>query len=150
MERRQADILIGDLATQLGIPTLALDENNMCMLAIDDAQQTVSIAYDPTAGSFNLVTCLDAIAPSPARIALALAANFERPSAGGASLAIEPSSGTFVLQRRWLTPDLGVGGLPGALLAFLDEAGAWTGRLASIDEAAPTASGPAHGMGLRA
>jgi len=151
MDRRQADILVADLAAQLGSTALALDENGMCVLGIDNEKMMVSIGYNRAAGALELIASLNTVEPSPARIAAALMANFERPSGDAASLATEPSSGTFVLQRRWLTPDLGDGGLPGALLAFLTEADAWNKRLAEVaDDPDPAARGPAPDAGVRA
>jgi hypothetical protein len=150
MDRGQADILVGDLAQQLGVPTLALDENGMCILAIDEGKVIVSIGYNRAAGSLDLMVCLDRVDPSPARVATALRANFERASGSAASLAAEPSTGAFVLQRRWFTPDLGDGGLPAAVLSFIDEAEAWTARLNEVGNVVSENTLPSGLLGVRA
>ena len=149
MDRAQADILVGDLAQHMGIPALALDENGMCIVTLGEREggAIVSLGFNADAGSIDLMTCLADVDPTFERIVEALAANLGR--AGGSVLAAEPSTGAFVLQRRCSGPDLGDGGLPGALLAFVEEAKAWTHWLASIGTA-QTEAVPARAQGLSA
>jgi Tir chaperone protein (CesT) family len=136
MDRGQADVLVSDLAKQLGIATLAFDENGMCVLALEEGDESVvvSIGHNPGAGSIDLMACLHRVEPSPARIAAALMANFDTPRGGGVTLAAEGSTGAFIVQRRYFGPDLGDGGLPEAVVSFVDDATAWTERLTAIDD----------------
>jgi hypothetical protein len=148
MDRGQADVLVSDLAKAMGIAELALDENGMGILSIEDGAIIVSIGYNQGAGSLDLMSCLDSVDPTPARIAAALAANFDNDIPGGAKLAAEPTTGAIVLQRRCAGTDLGPEGLPAVVSQFVDQAEAWTKRLLEIDAdaaAAPAADGPLPG-----
>lgn len=152
MDRGQANVLVGDLATALGIPTLALDDDGMCILRLEEGEESVivSIGHNPGAGSLDLMACLSRVEPSPARVAAALRANFDAGS--GISLAAEGSTGAFIVQQRYFSPDLGDGGLPAAVSSFVDEAVAWTQQLLAVeglDEEAGAAERPAA-MGIRA
>jgi hypothetical protein len=153
MDRGQANVLVGDLATALGIPTLALDDDGMCILQLEEGEETVivSIGHNPGAGSLDLMACLSRVEPSPARVAAALRANFDA-AGSGVSLAAEGSTGAFIVQQRYFSPDLGDGGLPAAVSSFVDGAVAWTQRLLAVeglDEEAGAAERPAA-MGIRA
>ena len=119
----------------MGIPALALDESGMCVLALEEGEERVivSIGHNAAAGSIDLMACLGNVEPSPARVAEALAANFLSPTAS-VSLAAEPSTGAFIVQRRYSGPDLGDGGLPAALIGFVDDAAAWAKRLGDVGD----------------
>jgi len=83
-------------------------------------------------------------------------ANFRWSGPGCETLAVDPTSGAFVLQRRYVGPDLLEGGLAGAVRELLAQAERWTGTLAAIaDRAAPEEPGEDRrgmppGGGLRA
>jgi hypothetical protein len=153
MDRGQADILVGDLAKALGISSLVLDEGGMCILQLEEGQDSVlvSIGHNAGAGSLDLMACLPGVEPSPARVAAALLANFDA-DGGGATFAAEESTGALVLQRRYFGPDLGDGGLPGAVGAFADEAIAWTKEFLAIEGLSETAGAEERraGVGIRA
>jgi len=152
MDRGQANVIVGDLARAMGIEALALDDNGMCVVALEEGADkvVVSIGHNAGAGALDLMACLDTVDPSPQRVAEALIANF-RSAPAAVTLAAEPSTGAFVVQRRYYARDLGDGGLPEALIAFVTEAMAWTRHLQEIadDEPAPSRSRSAS-IGLRA
>lgn len=155
MDRGQADIVVADLGRQLGIASLALDESGMGILALDESGMIVSFGYNPNAGTIDLMTCLDRVEPSPARSLAAMRANFGWSAAGCQTLAIDQSTGAFVLQRRYGGADLVEGGLAGAVEGLVAEAERWTQRLASIadrpsQDPAPQANGGLRPGGLRA
>src|SRR5436190_22926273 len=101
MDRGQADIVVADLARHLGIAGLALDESGMGILALDESGVIVGFGYNPNAGTLDLMICLDKVEPSPARSLAALRANFGWSGEGCETLAVDPSTGAFILQRRY-------------------------------------------------
>jgi hypothetical protein len=136
MDRGQADVIVADLAREVGIASLALDQEGFGIVAFDST--VIAIGYNKAAGSLDLMTCLDSVTPSPARAVEAMRANFRWTGAGCETLAVDPASGAFVLQRRYVGPDLLEGGLPGAVRELLAQAGHWTARLSAIaDRASP-------------
>jgi hypothetical protein len=153
MDRGQADVLVSDLAKGIGIPTLALDEGGMCILALEEGEErvVVSIGHNAGAGSLDLMCCLDSVEPSPRRNAEALIANADSPPGGAVTLAAEPKTGAYVIQRRYFGPEFDDGGLPGAVVSFVDDALAWAKRLNAIeDEPQPHEVPSLQGMNLRA
>jgi hypothetical protein len=151
VDRGQADIIVADLGRELGMPGLALNDEGMGILALDQGAAIVAIGYDKTAGTIDLMTCLAEVEPSPARSLAALRANFSSRGPGCEILAVDPSSGAFVLQRRYGGQDLVEGGLAGAVQGLLTRAEQWTRRLASLAGPGTTYSQPApSGRGIRA
>jgi hypothetical protein len=151
MERGQADVLVSDLATAMGIADLKLGDDGMCLLSFDESRIIVSIGFNARTGSLDLMSCLDEVTPSPAGVAAALQANFDS-GASGLVVAAEPSTGAIVVQRRYFSPDLGDGGLPAVVSAFVDDAEAWARRLGepAAEAAAPErAAMPSFPMGIR-
>jgi hypothetical protein len=139
LDRGQANVIVADLARETGIADLALDADGFGIVAFDST--IVGIGYNQTAGSLDLMTCLDDVEPSPARAVAAMRANFRWSGPGCETLAVDPKSGAFVLQRRYVGPDLVDGGLPGAMRELLAQAGRWTRTLNAIaDRAAADAS----------
>jgi hypothetical protein len=153
MDRGQADVLVGDLAGAMGISALALDEGGMCILALEEGPERVivSIGHNAGAAALDLMCCLDSIDPSARRNAEALIANFDSPPEGAVTLAAEPKTGAYVVQRRYFGPEFGDGGLPAAVVAFVDDALAWAKRLNAIeDEPQPHPVGSLKDLNLRA
>ena len=132
MNREQADIVVADLGRHLGIAGLALDESGMGILALEDGALVIAIGHNPRRGSIELMTCLADVEPSPARSLAALRGNFGLEKPGCETIGVDPASGAFVLQRRYLGQDLVEGGLIGALEGLVDNAKAWTRRLLAI------------------
>ncbi len=135
----------------MGIADLRLGDDGMCLLSFEDGKVIVSIGFNARVRSLDLMACLDEVTPSPAGIADALRANFDS-GPGGVVIAAEPSTGALVVQRRFFTPDLGDGGLPAVVSAFVDDAEAWAKRLgepAEPEAAAERPAMPAFPMGIR-
>jgi hypothetical protein len=135
----------------MGIADLKLGDDGMCLLSFEDGKIIVSIGFNARARSLDLMSCLDEVTPTPAGIAEALWANFENGPAG-LVVSAEPSTGAMVVQRRYFGSDLGDGGLPAAVSAFIDDAEAWARRLGErAAEKAPAerAAMPSFPMGIR-
>lgn len=151
MEREQADVLVSDLAAAMGIADLKLGDDGLCLLSFEDGRIIVSIGFNARANSLDLMSCLDEVTPTPAGIAEALQANFDN-GPNGLLVAAEPSTGAMAVQRRYYGPDLGDGGLPAAVSAFVDDAEAWAKRLGEPAREAATEERPAmpsFPMGIR-
>jgi hypothetical protein len=144
MDRGQADILVSDLAKALGIEALKLDDGGMCILALEEGAErvVVSIGHNAGAGALDMMCCLDSVDPSPRRNAEALIANADSPPTGSVTLAAEPKTGAYIVQRRYFGPEFDDGGLPAAVVAFVDDALAWAKRLNEIED-----EQPAHQVG---
>jgi hypothetical protein len=132
MDRGQSDIVVADLGLQLGIPGLALNDDGMGILSLDEGAVIVAIGFNKQAGSIDLMTCLDKVDASPARSVAALRANFGWDAPGCETLAVDPLTGAFVLQRRYFGQDLVDGGLAGAVQGLVAQAERWTRRLTSM------------------
>lgn len=149
MDRGQAEALVTELGTQLGIPGLALDERGSATLAIDEGAVIVTLGHNPRAGAIDLMVCLDEIEPSGAQLGRLLVANFGWTATDGAAFALEPASGALVLQRRCFADELGRRGLRQILEGFVGTAEAWAKRLfvAASGTAGEDAGAfnPAHG-----
>ena len=130
MDRGQADVIVADLARETGIADLALDAEGFGILAVDSS--IIAIGYNKQTGSLDLMTCLDGVVPSPARAVEAMRANFRWSGPGCETLAFDRASGSFVLQRRYVGPDLVDGGLPAAIRELVAQAGHWTERLGAV------------------
>ena len=153
MDRGQADIVVADLGRELGIPALALNDDGMGILVLDESATVVAIGYNQVAGTLDLMTCLAEVESSPARSLAALRANFGSRGPGGETLAVDPTSGAFVLQRRYGGQDLVESGLAGAVRGLLAHAEQWTRQFASLAGPRSGASGNAaraSGGGIRA
>jgi hypothetical protein len=151
VDRGQADIVVADLARHLGLGALALNDDGMAVLALDDSI-IVAVGYNQPAGSLDLMTCLDSVEPSPARRLAALKGNFgSKP--GGQTVAVDPATGAFVLQRRYFGQDLVEEGLAGAVQDLVEQAGRLSRRLSALaGPDKPGEHGDPHGQpfGLRA
>jgi Tir chaperone protein (CesT). len=123
---------VADFGRELGIAGLALNDDGMAIFALDDGAAVVAIGFNKPAGALDLMVCLADVDPSPARSLAALRANFGSRGPGCETFATDPSSGAYVLQRRYVGPDLVEGGLAGAVHELLDGAQRWTARLNAI------------------
>jgi hypothetical protein len=148
MDRHQADALVSRLGDGLGIAELGLDDGGTCTLVIDNGAIIVSLGHNAAAGALDLMTCLDQIDPTPANLSRALQANFSWRGTGGATFAMEPGAGSFVLQRRLDGAEATQDGLKAALEALVAAAEAWTKRLSEQqtgEDAAERAAPPPLG-----
>jgi hypothetical protein len=142
--RAKADVLIAELATTLGIPELALDEDGTLALDMDD-RFLVTLGLDEPARALVLMApILGTEGPKPrAFLEEALVGNFMWQATLGATLAIDETSGAMVLHRRLPLDGLAIPDLEQAVEAFVNATEAWSdlaGRhLAGGDGAAPDA-----------
>ncbi len=144
IDRANADLLIAEIGSKLGIADLTLDTRGETGLAIDNGAITLRIAFDDATGGYDILVPLSGVEPSPTRLQHALSANFcWRPTMGG----------TFGLDRarnelslRWHCPgaDLDAAGLLRALDDAVAQADAWTTALAAMDPAMPASADAAR------
>jgi Tir chaperone protein (CesT) family len=129
MDRKQANALIQELGERVGLPQLSLDDAGTALVAIDDGAVIVTFGHNAKAGTIEMMTCLDEIAPSGEVLLEALSANFAWFGTNGATFAVDPNSDALVLQRRCNSADVANGGLFAALEALVASAAVWSKRL---------------------
>jgi hypothetical protein len=134
MERAQADRLIAELGAKIGVPDMKLNAAGICTLSFDGGAVVVTITCDPAAGGLDLSTGLRDVAPTPARLARALAANFCWRPVDGAIFALDRDNGRLQLRRRCPGEGLDLKGLLAVLERFVKHALAWTKILGELDE----------------
>lgn len=123
MNREQADSLIRQLGTAIGMTELALDDAGMCLLALED-DTVITIGYDITSKQLILMSPLDAVEPTELVLRNMLIANFLWHGTEGATLALNPGGRVALLQRA--VPDtVDVPGLQAAFEAFALQARKW-------------------------
>jgi hypothetical protein len=144
MDRAAADLHVAELGKRLGMPGLALGEDGMCILSIDDGVLLPTIGYNQRTGTLDVMICMDEAVPSGRQLYRLLAANFAWTRSEGATFAVEPGSGALVVQRRCGPDDLAHGLMP-VLEGLTALATHWTKHLT---EAEP--NGPALSDGLQA
>ena len=144
MDRDQVDTLVTRLGEGLGIPDLALDDAGTCTLVIDNGAVIVNLGHNSGAGALDLMTCLDRVEPSSPNLMQLLGANLGWRATGGATFAVEPTSGAVMLQRRLTANDATDEGLKSALESLIAAAEVWTARLTGHTGAAPDTIQPAH------
>jgi hypothetical protein len=141
MDRTQADAHITRLGDVLGLAGLALDEQGLCLLALDGGALLVKMGYQPQSGSINLMVCLDKVVPTPVQMADLLAAHFGWAHVDTGVFAIEPGTGALVLQRRCGDGELDAG-LYSIVDAMVNVAERWRDNLAA--GASPLAQSQGH------
>lgn len=129
MDRGQVDTLISRLGEGLGMPDLALDESGTCTLVIDNGAVIVNLGHNRGAGALDLMTCLDRVELSAPNLTQLLGANLGWRATGGATFAVEPTSGAVMLQRRLTAGDATDEGLKAAIESLIAAAEVWTRHL---------------------
>jgi hypothetical protein len=129
MDRQQADALVRELGVALGMPDLALDEAGTAVIAIGEGDAIVSVGFAQSAGTIELMICLDKIALTVPVMLEVLGANFAWIGSNGATFAIDGVSQALVLMRRCRAPDCANGGLFNAFGSLVATAEAWSERL---------------------
>jgi hypothetical protein len=112
MDRAAADLHVAELGKRLGMPGLALGEDGMCILSIDNGVLLPTIGYNQRTGTLDVMICMDEAVPSGRQLYRLLAANFAWTRSEGATFAVEPGSGALVVQRRCGPDDLAHGLMP--------------------------------------
>lgn len=136
MDRAAADLHVAELGARLGMPGLALGEDGMCILSIDDGALLPTIGYNPRAGTLDVMICMDDAVPSGRQLHRLLAANFAWTRSEGATFAVEPASGALVVQRRCGPDDLARGLMP-VLEGLTALAAHWAKHLGEAEPAEP-------------
>lgn len=130
MNRAQADAHITRLGEALGLGGLALDDQGLCLLALDGGALLIKMGYQQQSGSINLMVCLDKVVPTPVQMADLLTAHFGWAHVDTGVFAIEPGTGALVLQRRCGDDELGAG-LYSIIDAMVNVAERWRDILAT-------------------
>jgi hypothetical protein len=138
MTREQADTLIRQLGTAIGMAELALDAGGTCLLALDD-DTIVSIGYDVTSERLIMMSPLDAVEPTAAVLHQLLVANFLWHETAGATWALSPGGEAAVLQSA-IPDQIDIPGLQAAFEAFAVQARNWNLALAAPGATAATAA----------
>ena len=144
MDRDQVNVLISRLGEGLAIPDLALDEAGTCTLVIDNGAVIVNLGHNRSAGALDLMTCLDRVELSAPNLMQLLGANLGWRATGGATFAVEPTSGAVMLQRRLTAGEVNEEGLKSALESLVVAAEVWTRRLTGDMAAASDGAQPAY------
>ena len=92
--------LSANWAKSPGIPGVVLDESGMVTLVLGDAPRLVNLGFNAPAGTLDLMLCLDEVVPTASQLSRLMAANFGWTATLGAVLALKPTLGALVVQRR--------------------------------------------------
>lgn len=153
MDRTHADRLVAELGGRLGLPALALEDEDSLTLSIDGGAVTVRIAYAEQTDMFDLSTRLERLVPRPAHLARALGLNFCWQANAGAIFSLDRLSGRLELKRRCLASDLDLAGFNEVLEKLVGHGIAWAkilGDMKDEQSAAPDAAGARMAMAARA
>ena len=134
MDQERASALVGELGELLGIPGVVLDESGMVTLVLGDAPRLVNLGFNAPAGTLDLMLCLDEVVPTASQLSRLMAANFGWTATLGAVLALEPTSGALVVQRRCGEEVLS-SGLVSVVEGLITVGEAWASRLAADPQA---------------
>lgn len=123
------DEILKQLGSELGLGQLALNDEGLCQLIVDDVIE-IDLEAPPGDHAFYLST---AIGPYPesgraAAYAELLAANVSGQIASRGFFALDDEDARVVLCRRFDGRDLDYGRFKRTLEAFIDDARRWRGR----------------------
>ena len=125
------EILFAELGKQIGIESLAFDEEGSCTLAFDEDLVVTFLA----ANDDLYAVCYVADLPEDKHKAIDLLnANFAWKGTQGATYAIEPGSNRVVLCRQWDASSLQIGQLVNDLEALVNVAEAEKANLSNIEQ----------------
>ena len=92
-------LLVSDVGKMINIPELQLDDNGICTLGIDD-NLIISLGYNASQESVDVLCCLDSIPLTDQLVLRALMANFMWIDTQGATFSIEEQSNSLILLTR--------------------------------------------------
>lgn len=143
MSKENLQALLGQLGQQIGLPGLALDDDDYCLLRVD-AQLDVGLEFIDDQQALVLCARCGALTDHNRQRVLAemADANFYWVGSGGGTLATNSREGAVYLQYREATAHLTLERLEQLLHAVVSNAGFWHSRLAQADEA-PAPPAPA-------
>lgn len=128
--QRLIDRLLAQLGIMLGIDGLVLDEDNTCILEIDEVE--VLMCWDAEVDRLLFDAVLGAPDSEFDQLLLEtlLTANYLRLDLGGAVIGINPDRQQFTLSQRLDIQAMDEHGLAMLLSEFSDHAVAWRARIA--------------------
>ena len=150
MDSTQITNELARLGEQMGIGALALDEQGVCTLAIDDGRWIVAIGHGAGENGLRLMLCVDELVPDERQAYRLLAANFAWRDSDGATFALAPDSGALIVQRKVSGSELGEGRLAAILDALVATAERWTASLENTPTLEAPVSASGHWNGVRA
>ncbi len=103
MARQKAETLLQEFGDYIGIPDLALDENNLCSLSFDDL--VISISYREVADQLALYADIGLLpAPPPASaLIMLLEANCLQPDGASVGIRKDEERNAYVAALSFLT-----------------------------------------------
>ncbi|MEM7504770.1 MAG: type III secretion system chaperone [Pseudomonadota bacterium] len=87
MEREQAQAVVREVGTMIGIPDLELDESGACSLSINEERLRVSILHDAD-GSLTIIATLQGVEPTEAVLRGSMEANYLWLGTSGATFCL--------------------------------------------------------------
>jgi hypothetical protein len=125
--RQQAETLLSQLGNSLGIPQLAFDTRNACLLMFDRVT-TVNIVFEPNSAALLLMSYLGPT-PNSGGLKAMLAANYLWRATQGSTLALDPTAQSVALIARFESSQLEYERFRSALTVFVDAAEHWRQEL---------------------
>ncbi len=126
--KRTVDLLLTDLGKVMGLPDLAFDENDGCLLQFDDSL-TALILYDGEAGVLYFFSYVGAILDQAMGTVAPklLEANYRWQDTGGATLSLRPGSeNDVVMTQKFRLADMDAQKLQEHLGTFVMHVEKWT------------------------
>jgi hypothetical protein len=145
VKREQAQMLVREVGTMIGIPHLDLDERGACTVSLREGRFQVSVLNDAD-GSLTLIATLCELKPSVAVLRIALEANHLWLGTGGATFSVNAANGKITLSEA-----AGHVADPQSLMAMLERlvetAEAWHQEFHEVRSRAFAAGADAAGLG---
>lgn len=140
MSETNLQTLLSKFGERVGIADLALDDDNYCMLRLDDAL-SLSIEFSPVGEQVIFTTRVGTL-PGEQRNALLQAiaeANFHWAGTGGGTLSLNPQDDSVYLQFREASTQMDQQRFENLLQALVHNTERWAARLAGPAPAASAA-----------
>jgi hypothetical protein len=129
--------ILGDFGKTIGLDDLELDAAGYCCLMIDN-NLVINIEFEEPDARLLLYAKVGRPGPDRAAALTAiLEANYLGRGTGGATLGLEPESGSIVLSRDLAIAGMDVPGFSDALERFVNTAEVWSKRLGEASASAP-------------
>lgn len=132
--QRRIDAALAALAAELELEGLVLDEDDQCLLEIDDQALLMQHFAEGEAEAVVLYVDLGPLAPRAERAAMRalLVANTSWRETGGGALGLAPDSGHATLMSRLDLAGIDPDGFVDRVGDLVEAAAAWRARLAEI------------------
>jgi hypothetical protein len=139
MDATQAARQIAELARQMGMDDVELDEDGTALLVVDEGLWVVAIGHHPGEAGLRLVICADNLLPTPEQAVQLMKTHFSWGDSAGITFALEPDSGALVLQRQVSDAQLAAETLSAIVTAMIDSAESLVDALTTAQAAAEMA-----------